>query len=317
MGNYYTVAAQNTVTKSFVSTILNKVNVKNAVKQLMLLAAFLMSFGVQQSWGQSVNWNLISSFTPVVCGGTATAPSVNGVTAANAATPNATYGYGAYGFGTTNSITLTNYIQFTFTNNSASSVTIANENWINYYASGYTSIKWRLGYIVASTAPAVGATPTYVAAAVTNTSGSTASQNNAVSIAVAAGSTVYFRMYGYYGDGTTSSYIGGVKSFTISVAAPTAPTAFSAASGVAQNVLSSTSASNVILAWNTTNTFGTPVSGTTYSNGNNITGGGTVLYNGAAGSNFYTHSSLTNGTAYYYSLWSVAFYNPSAQTVFL
>ena len=53
MGNYYTVAAQNTVKTSFVSTILNKVNVKNAVKQLMLLAAFLMSFGVQQSWGQT------------------------------------------------------------------------------------------------------------------------------------------------------------------------------------------------------------------------------------------------------------------------
>jgi hypothetical protein len=60
---------------------------------------------------------------------------------------------------------------------------------------------------------------------------------------------------------------------------------------------------NVLIAWNTTNSFGTPVDGTVYSAGNALSGGGTILYNG--GTSPFSHSSLTPNTIYYYKMWSV------------
>ncbi len=59
---------------------------------------------------------------------------------------------------------------------------------------------------------------------------------------------------------------------------------------------------NVMVAFNTVNTFGTP-SGS-YAAGNTISGGGTILYNGSAES--YTHNAgLNPATTYYYKAWSV------------
>ncbi len=58
---------------------------------------------------------------------------------------------------------------------------------------------------------------------------------------------------------------------------------------------------NVMVAWNTSSTFGTP-SGT-YPVGGSIPGGGTVLYNGSATN--VPHTGLTAGTTYYYKAWSV------------
>lgn len=60
---------------------------------------------------------------------------------------------------------------------------------------------------------------------------------------------------------------------------------------------------NVMVAFNTTNTFGTPADGTSYSAGSSITGGGAVLYNGPATS--FSHTSLNDNTTYYYKFWSV------------
>jgi M6 family metalloprotease-like protein len=59
----------------------------------------------------------------------------------------------------------------------------------------------------------------------------------------------------------------------------------------------------VMVAYNLTNTFGTPLNGTTYIAGNTISGGGTVLYNGPNTS--YNHTGLTPNTTYYYKAWSV------------
>jgi hypothetical protein len=56
----------------------------------------------------------------------------------------------------------------------------------------------------------------------------------------------------------------------------------------------------VMLAFNTTNTFGTP-SGN-YANGAAITGGGTVIYQGSGTS--FSHTVLNPDTKYYYALWS-------------
>ncbi|MBN1181214.1 MAG: M6 family metalloprotease domain-containing protein [Bacteroidales bacterium] len=59
---------------------------------------------------------------------------------------------------------------------------------------------------------------------------------------------------------------------------------------------------NVVLAWSGDGIFGTPADGDSYSAGNTIPGGGTVLYNGSSTS--YSHSELTPSTRYYYKIWS-------------
>ncbi len=59
---------------------------------------------------------------------------------------------------------------------------------------------------------------------------------------------------------------------------------------------------NVMVAYNTVNTFGTP-SGA-YVAGNQITGGGTVIYNGS-GTSFNQTTDLLPNTTYYFRAWSV------------
>jgi len=59
---------------------------------------------------------------------------------------------------------------------------------------------------------------------------------------------------------------------------------------------------NALVAWSTDGNFGTPANGTTYSAGNLISGGGTVLqYNNSV---TYHHTSLSPGTTCYYKIWS-------------
>ncbi len=60
---------------------------------------------------------------------------------------------------------------------------------------------------------------------------------------------------------------------------------------------------DVMVAYTSDGTFGTPTDGTTYSVGDAISGGGTVIYNGSGTS--YNHTGLTSGTQYYYKAWSV------------
>lgn len=59
---------------------------------------------------------------------------------------------------------------------------------------------------------------------------------------------------------------------------------------------------NIIVAWNTSNTFGTPTG--TLTPGAQIPGGGTVHYVGAA-SGLFPHTGLTSATQYFYRAWSV------------
>ena len=63
------------------------------------------------------------------------------------------------------------------------------------------------------------------------------------------------------------------------------------------------SSDDVMVAWSSDGTFGTPTDGTTYAAGDAIPGGGTVLYNGSNTS--YSHTGLTSGTHYYYEAWSI------------
>ncbi|HPS62052.1 MAG TPA: M6 family metalloprotease domain-containing protein, partial [Bacteroidales bacterium] len=89
---------------------------------------------------------------------------------------------------------------------------------------------------------------------------------------------------------------------------PDNPTGFSAmASGSNQINLGwnlNSSSNPVMVAYSSTGIFGTPVTGSSYTAGNSISGGGTVLYNGASTS--FVHSGLTGNTTYYYKAWSVA-----------
>ena len=98
------------------------------------------------------------------------------------------------------------------------------------------------------------------------------------------------------------------SSFTVnSSTGPDNPSNFTASPGGTDNMDLSWSKNaagdNVMVAYNTTNTFGTPSDGTSYAAGNAITGGGTVIYNGSGVT--YNHTGLAAGTHYYYKAWSV------------
>lgn len=67
------------------------------------------------------------------------------------------------------------------------------------------------------------------------------------------------------------------------------------------NWLLNASGDQVMLAFNTTNNFGIPTG--TYTTGDAITGGGTVIYKGSGTS--FAHVALNSSTTYYYALWSV------------
>jgi uncharacterized protein (TIGR02145 family) len=60
---------------------------------------------------------------------------------------------------------------------------------------------------------------------------------------------------------------------------------------------------SVMVAFSLTSAFGIPVTGTTYSSGDTIPGGGTVLYNGS--NTIFNDTSLSSNTTYYYMAWSV------------
>lgn len=85
------------------------------------------------------------------------------------------------------------------------------------------------------------------------------------------------------------------------------PSGFTAtASSTTQMDLSWSQNSNsddVMIAYSSDGTFGTPTDGTSYAASDAISGGGSVIYKGSATS--FNHTSLTSGTHYYYKAWSV------------
>ncbi|MGV8113461.1 MAG: choice-of-anchor J domain-containing protein [Lentimicrobium sp.] len=99
---------------------------------------------------------------------------------------------------------------------------------------------------------------------------------------------------------TTSPLVGSVTT------APNPPASITAAaisgSQIDLTTIANVAGNNIMIAWNTSNTFGTP-SGN-YNSGDPITGGGTVLNIAAAGTS--NHTGLIQGTQYYYRAWSVA-----------
>ncbi|MEO5684268.1 MAG: choice-of-anchor J domain-containing protein [Chitinophagaceae bacterium] len=67
--------------------------------------------------------------------------------------------------------------------------------------------------------------------------------------------------------------------------------------------LSGAATNNIIIATNSTNTFGNPAGA--LAAGNTISGGGTVLYNGPVAGLPFQHTGLNAGTAYFYKAWAV------------
>jgi len=95
-----------------------------------------------------------------------------------------------------------------------------------------------------------------------------------------------------------------VLSGTGTAAADPTGVSATAASSVQINVAFTKNANNnnVIIAWNTSSTFGTPANGTAYNVSDVLSGGGTILYKGATSP--FNHSSLSPNTTYYYKVWS-------------
>jgi len=100
---------------------------------------------------------------------------------------------------------------------------------------------------------------------------------------------------------------GNTISFDVTINTIANPSAFSAVASASTQVdlswVKNAGNDPVILAWNSTPSFGSPVSGTTYTAGSSIPGGGTVIYAGSSTS--FSHTSLNPATTYYYKLWSV------------
>lgn len=112
----------------------------------------------------------------------------------------------------------------------------------------------------------------------------------------------YYFAFNCYSDNNMGSlYVDYVQALVID----NNPTAFTAkVGGHSQVNLSWTlnpASENVLLAWNTANTFGTP-SGS-YNQGDQITGGGSVLLANSSAISF-NHTGLNPNTTYYYRIWS-------------
>ncbi len=91
------------------------------------------------------------------------------------------------------------------------------------------------------------------------------------------------------------------------IGTPKGPLNFTASAGGTDNIdlsWNKNSPGNIVMiAYNTSDLFGTPIDGNAYSVGDAITGGGTVIYNG--GAEYFNHSGLSSNTSYYYKAWTV------------
>jgi hypothetical protein len=132
-----------------------------------------------------------------------------------------------------------------------------------------------------------------------------------------SGLTYYFFVYSMNSIGCSGGpvYLTSPAALTGSTTtAPPDPATFTATAASSSQVnltaTANSAGSNIMVAWNTANTFGTP-SGT-LNIGDPITGGGTVLWVGAAAS-LPNHTGRSAGTTYYYKAWSnagTAYSNP-------
>lgn len=140
---------------------------------------------------------------------------------------------------------------------------------------------------------------------------------NSRTIIFGAGSNVSPTNPAYYTTGVLSNNVNQIQFEFLVPAGGDNPTNFVATAteggngelegsyiGLSWNLNSSND--SVMLVWNNTNEFGTPVNGVNYANGAEIPGGGTVLITFPVES--YRHKLLSDNTPYYYKIWSKASY---------
>lgn len=114
------------------------------------------------------------------------------------------------------------------------------------------------------------------------------------------GSAGGLNIYNITAAGTTISFTVGMSS----IANPVAFTAIPVSqTQIDLSWQKNGSDNNVLLAYNTTSTFGAPQAGTTYNAGSSLPGGGNVIYTGNGAT--FSHTPLSPATTYYYKLWSV------------
>ena len=106
---------------------------------------------------------------------------------------------------------------------------------------------------------------------------------------------------------TTISESGGLITFTfISVPSINPILSFDAKAASSSQInltwTNNSAGNSVIIARNTSATFGTPVSGTTYTPGTALSGGGEIIYAGSAES--FDDTGLSASTPYYYQIWA-------------
>lgn len=119
------------------------------------------------------------------------------------------------------------------------------------------------------------------------------------------GVTYYYKAFSWNGSAYSSGII---AQATLILAPPSAFTGYTLASDRidlswqlnAQN-------HNVIVAVNSTSTFGQPANGTDYPVNSAIPSGGSVIYSGPLTA--FSHTSLSANTTYYYKIWSVDAFN--------
>jgi len=117
------------------------------------------------------------------------------------------------------------------------------------------------------------------------------------------------------GNGTTDLWRPNIQIAYLPISAHNPPSGFIAAAVSSSQVdldwIRNSVPDDVMIAFNTTNTFGEPAGD--YIPGGSITGGGTVIYIGS-GTSFSQTTGLSPATSYYYKAWSVYSSPPSYST---
>ncbi len=117
--------------------------------------------------------------------------------------------------------------------------------------------------------------------------------------------TYYFAFNCYSAADMYYLHVDYVQAYELVTTGPANPTAFTATAASSTQInlgwTRNATPDNVLLAWNTSNTFGTPTG--SYSAGGSITGGGTVLLANSSATS-YNHTGRDPNTTYYYKIWS-------------